>query len=147
TETSDEMLGLGEKAVCAGCHSRDDKGGKIAVAMRESIDSLSGEYDKAYTLLSRAERSGMEVSQAQFELSGARTALVKARAAVHAFNAGTVKKETETGLGISAKAYTLGIRALDEIQFRRKGLAVSVVIILALIVGLVLKIRQMERGK
>jgi predicted CXXCH cytochrome family protein len=147
TETSDEMLGLGEKAVCAGCHSRDDKGGKIAVAMRESIDSLSGEYDKAYTLLSRAEHSGMEVSQAQFELSGARTALVKARAAVHAFNAGDVKKETETGLGISAKAYTLGIRVLDEIQFRRKGLAVSVVIILALIVGLVLKIRQMERGK
>jgi predicted CXXCH cytochrome family protein len=147
TETSDEMLGLGEKAVCAGCHSRDDKGGKIAAAMRESIDSLSGEYDKAHTLLSRAERSGMEVSQAQFELSGARTALVKARAAVHAFNAGTVEKETETGLSISAKAYALGIRALDELQFRRKGLAVSVVIILALIIGLVLKIRQMERGK
>jgi hypothetical protein len=147
TETSDEMLGLGEKAVCADCHSQDDKGGKIAVAMRESIDSLSGEYGRAHTLLSRAERSGMEVSQAQFELSGARTALVKARAAVHAFNAGTVKMETETGLSISANAYALGIRALDEIQFRRKGLAVSVVIILALIIGLVLKIRQMERGK
>jgi predicted CXXCH cytochrome family protein len=145
TETSDEMLGLGENSVCTNCHSQDDKGGKIALAMRESIDSLSAEYGRAHVLLSRAERSGMEVSQAQFELSGARTALVKARATIHAFNAGTVKKETETGLSISAKAYALGIKALDEIQFRRKGLAVSVVIILALIIGLVLKIRQMER--
>jgi hypothetical protein len=37
------------------------------------------------------------------------------------------------------------MKALDELQFRRKGLAVSVLIILALVVGLVLKIRQMER--
>ncbi|MFQ5852721.1 MAG: hypothetical protein ACE5JU_19345 [Candidatus Binatia bacterium] len=146
-KTSDAMVGLGEKAVCAGCHSREDKGGKIAAAMRESLDSLSGEYDKAYTLLSRAERSGMEVSQAQFELSGAKTALMKARVAVHTFDARAVKKETETGLIISAKAYALGIRALDEILFRRKWLAVSVVIILALVGGVVLKIRQMERGK
>lgn len=146
-ETGDEMLGLGEGAVCAGCHSGKDKGGKAAAEMRMLIDSFRGEYEKARAILLKAEQVGMQVSQAQFELNGAKTALVKARAAVHAFNAGAVKKETETGLSISAKAYALGIKALDEIQFRRKGLAVSVVIILALIVGLVLKIRQMERER
>jgi hypothetical protein len=46
---------------------------------------------------------------------------------------------------VSAKVYARGVRALEELQFRRKGLAVSVVIILAVIVGLVLKIRQLER--
>ena len=46
---------------------------------------------------------------------------------------------------MSAKAYGRGVRALGELGFRRKGLAVSLVVILALIVGLVLKIRQLER--
>jgi hypothetical protein len=36
---------------------------------------------------------------------------------------------------------------MDELQYRRKGLAVAVLIILALIIGLVIKIRRMERAK
>ena len=87
----------------------------------------------------------MEVSQPLFELNGARTALVKARAAIHGFSLDSVNAEVKPGLEISEKARARGIRALDELQFRRKGLAVSVLIILALIVGLILKIRQMER--
>ncbi len=144
-EASDLMLGLGDKAVCAGCHSADDKGGKAAVEIRALLDALDGESDKARALLLQAERAGMEVSQAQFELNGAKDALVKARAAIHAFAVAAVKKEAEPGLQISAKAYARGVRALDDLQFRRKGLAVSLVIILALIVGLVLKIRQLDR--
>jgi HAMP domain-containing protein len=46
---------------------------------------------------------------------------------------------------VSAKAYGRGVRALSELGFRRKGLAVSLVVIFALIVGLVFKIRQLER--
>jgi hypothetical protein len=56
-----------------------------------------------------------------------------------------VKKESEPGLAISAKAYARGLRALEELQFRRKGLAVSLVIILAVIAGIVVKIRQLDR--
>jgi hypothetical protein len=48
---------------------------------------------------------------------------------------------------VSAKAYAGGLKALEELGFRRKWLAVSAVIILALIVGLVLKIRQMESAQ
>ena len=142
---SDEMLGLGDKAVCAGCHSGDDKGGKAATAMRALIDSLGSELDKSRAILLQAERAGMEVSQAQFDLNGAKHALVKARAAVHGFAVEAVKKEAEPGLAISAKAYGRGVRALDELQFRRKGLGVSLVIILVVIVGLVFKIRQIDR--
>jgi hypothetical protein len=113
--------------------------------MREQIDTLRTEYDKAHTILQKAEHAGMEVSQAQFELNEAKNALVKARATMHAFTIEAVKREIESGLQISAKAYERGVRALEELQFRRKGLAVSVVIILALIGGLVFKIRQLER--
>ena len=142
---SDEMLGLGDGAVCAGCHAAEDPGGKGAVAMRVLIDSLRGESEKAHAVLLQAEQAGMEVSQAQFELKGTSDALIKARAAVHAFTVQAVKREVEAGIGIATKAYARGVRALEELQFRRRGLAVSVVIILALIVGLVFKIRQVDR--
>jgi hypothetical protein len=141
----DHMLGLGDKAVCLTCHAADDPGGKRAVEMRALIDSLAGEERKAHDILLQAERAGMEVSQAQFDLSGAKDALIKARAAVHAFRLDAVQRETDPGMAISARAYARGVKALQDLQFRRKGLAVSVVIILALIGGLVVKIRQLER--
>jgi predicted CXXCH cytochrome family protein len=144
---SDERLGTGDKAVCTGCHTAEDPGGKAATEMRRQIDALAGEHERARAILAKAEQSGMEVSQAQFDLNGAKDALVKARAAVHAFRPEAVARETEPGLTIAGKAYARGVRALEELAFRRKGLAVSVVIILALIGGLVLKIRQLERGR
>lgn len=142
---SDEMLGLGNKAVCANCHSATDKGGKTAAEMRALIDSLTNESDRAGAILLRAEQAGMEVSQAQFDLNDAKSAAVKARAAVHTFTVDAVKKEIDAGLGMGAKANARGIRALEELKFRRTGLGVSLVIILTLIAGLVLKIRQIER--
>jgi len=143
---SDEMLGLGDKAVCAGCHAAGDKGGESGQAMRGLLDGLRAVHENAHAVLLRAEHAGMEVSEAQFELNGAKEALVKARAAVHAFTVEAVKTEAEPGLAIATKAYTRGVRALEELRFRRTGLAVSVGIILALVAGVVLKIRQLERG-
>jgi hypothetical protein len=141
----DELLGLGDKAVCVACHAAEDQGGKTATDMRALLASLRADSDRARAILLQAEHAGMEVSQAQFELGGANDALVKARAAVHAFTLDAMKKEAEPGLAASVKAYARGIRALEEVQFRRKGLAVSVVIILALVGGLVLKIRETDR--
>jgi hypothetical protein len=141
------MLGLGDKAVCSACHSADDKGGQAAGQMRGLIDSLRAESDKAAAVLLQAEHAGMEVSQAQFDLSAARDALIKARTAVHAFQVAAVKQEVEPGLGVSAKAHARGIRALEELVFRRKGLVVSLVVIIALIAGLVVKIRQVDRRR
>jgi len=144
---ADSMLAVGEGGACAGCHTAEDNGGKTALEVRRQIDALRNDYEKAHSTLMKAEAAGMEVSQPQFELSGAKTALVKARAAIHAFNVDAVKKETAPGLEISAKSYAKGVKVLDELQFRRKGLAVSVLIIGALIVGLVFKIREMEKPK
>jgi hypothetical protein len=141
---SDEMLGLGDKAVCSSCHGEKDKAAAVVTGMRGRIDGLRTEADKADATLKRAEQAGMEISQAEFDLKGAKDALVKARAAVHAFTLAAVQTETDAGLAIAAKAYERGLRALDELKFRRTGLAVSVVIILALIGGLVLKIRDVD---
>ena len=110
-----------------------------------SIDRLKIGYEKARALLSTAEHAGMEVSQSLFELNEAKTALIKARAAIHGFDQAILDKEVVPGLKAAEKAHARGVRALDELQFRRKGLAISALIIFALVVGLILKIRQMER--
>jgi predicted CXXCH cytochrome family protein len=141
----DAMLGMGDGAVCAGCHASDDKGGSAAVRMRALIDGLAAEHGRAQTILSQAEHAGMEVSQAQFDLNGAKDALVKARAAVHAFALTAVQKEAEAGVAVATRAHARGVRALEELRFRRVGLTISVAIIMALIVGLALKIRELDR--
>jgi len=141
----DFMLGLGDKAVCSTCHGADDKGGKTATEMRALIDSLSGETQKANAILLQANHAGMEVSQAQFDLNGAKDALVKARTAVHSYTVAPVKQEVEVGLAISSKAYARGIRAMQDLRFRRVWLTIFLVVVLALAAGLVMKIRQVDR--
>ena len=143
-EAEPELLGLEEGAVCARCHTAEDRGGGVAQAMRGQLDSLEAEFEAARAILERAERAGMEVSQAVFELEAATNAQVAARAAVHSFDLDAVTAEVGEGLEITATGQTAGEAALDELGFRRSGLAVSVLIILALIVGLLLKIRQIE---
>ncbi len=143
--TSDAMLGIGGNAICSTCHTPNDNGGKTAIGMRESIDSLRVAYEGANRLLTTAEHDGMEVSQPLFELNEAKTALIKARASIHGFNLDGVKAQVKPGLEISEKSHARGLRALDELQFRRKGLAVSVLIIIALIAGLLIKIRRLEQ--
>lgn len=144
-EAGDRMLGLGRDAVCTTCHAAADKGGQTAVETRALIEGLAGRHRAARELLDRAEHAGMEVSQAKFDLDGARDALVKARAAVHAFTVDAVRAETTAGAAIADKAHARGVRALKDLAFRRQGLGISVVIILAVIAGLLLKIRQVDR--
>jgi hypothetical protein len=142
-----EMVGLAEGAACAACHTKDDAGGKAAAAMRGLLDTLRAEHTRAAATLEKAEHAGMEVSQARVDLAGANDALVKARVAVHAASLDAVKKEADVGLGIAGKAYARGVRALDDLKFRRQGLGVSLVIIVGLVAGLILKIRQLDRRR
>ena len=45
---------------------------------------------------------------------------------------------------IADKAYREGLQALDEASFRRKGLALSLVIIIVAIFAIYLKVREIE---
>ncbi len=143
-QAGDELLGLGEGAACAMCHSDSSAGGVVASLMRSRIDSLVVVFDAADSILGRAENAGMEVSEALFELSDARTALISARTAVHSFSLDAVAVEVEAGLETTSRAYARGEEAMADLVFRRLGWAVSVGIILILIIGLVLKIKQLE---
>jgi bacterioferritin-associated ferredoxin len=140
----DEWLGLGEGSICGRCHREEDAGGQTALAMREAIDSLALRIDSARVVLEEAEQAGMEVSAAQADLSDAHSALVKSRTAMHSFSVEAVLEAVEPGQEVAEASLTRGLAALRDVQIRRLGLAASVAVILLLVLGLWLKIRDLE---
>jgi hypothetical protein len=141
---SDSWVGAGPNTVCSTCHTAGDAGLKSAQGISQDLGRLDTAIVQADTVLDKAERAGMEVSNAKLDLASAHEALIKARVNVHTLRAADVQKVTDPGLVIARKANQAGIAALEEMNFRRKGLAVSLITILVAIAGLYLKIRQME---
>ena len=142
----DTWVGTGPKAVCVTCHVKGDNGYKAAAEISAGIENLKSTYHQADTVLGTAEKSGMEVSSARVEMTNAHSDLIKARVAVHSFNAGDVLKITKQGVATSHKAYEAGVAALKERDYRRKGLVLAIIAIALAISGLYFKIRRMERG-
>jgi len=144
-KTNDVMVGTTDKAVCVNCHDPKSVGFKQAAAMRTSLDGLRESITRAMAVLDQAEHAGMEISQARFELRGATDALLKARVAIHLVDPAAIQKLTDEGDTIALATHAKGVRALVDLAYRHRGLWVSVGIILVTIVGLVLKIREIER--
>ena len=145
THPTDELVGIGDKAVCTQCHTSGDAGYNAARQIREHLEQLATAIHTSDEILGRAERSGMEVSEARLDLAQARDALTKARVAVHAVNLAQVEAAIKPGLDASARDYDAGKRALAERDYRRVGLGFSLLAIGLVIVGLRLYIRQIER--
>jgi hypothetical protein len=95
-------------------------------------------------VLARAEESGMEVSEAQMGLTGGRENLVKARLALHAMDPGEMRKPIDAGMAIAKETLDAGQAALREKDFRRWGLAVSVLLIGIAILAIRFLIRRIE---
>ena len=69
---TDEYIGTGAKSVCTQCHTGGDAGLVAAGQMRQRLAQLATAIDKADQILGRAERSGMEVTQAKLDLAQAK---------------------------------------------------------------------------
>jgi predicted CXXCH cytochrome family protein len=141
---TDAMVGNGPQSVCTNCHTADDAGMKQAIAMQGDLHGLRDAIARADDLLERAERSGMEVSEAKLSQTQARAALTKARVGVHGFNAAGMKADVESGRKLAEEDLKAGERAMAERDYRRRGLGVAVLLILLTIAGLWLFIREIE---
>jgi predicted CXXCH cytochrome family protein len=141
---NDSLIGTQQGALCINCHSNGDKGFAAAGMMRTRIDELIASIDKSTSILTQAERKGMEVSKPKFELKGATDALTHARVLIHSSSTAEVDKVVGPGLQAADKGYQAGVSALGEWKFRREGLAVSLVFILFLAFLVYLKVRQIE---
>ena len=141
---TDEFIGTGDKAVCTQCHTDGDPGFVAAGKIKQQLVQLAASIDNADQILGRAERSGMEVSQAKLDLAQAKDALTKARVTVHSFNVAHVESDIKSGLETAAKDYEAGKKAMAERNYRRVGLGLSLVAIALMLVGLRLYIKRIE---
>jgi hypothetical protein len=112
--------------------------------MKSAMVGLQSKLNSANQILEKAQRAGMEVSRPIYQLAEARDRLVLARVQVHRFDPGVLKKTITEGDAIAVASEQSGIQALADLAFRRKGLAVSAVILLFMIGLLLLKIRQLK---
>lgn len=142
---TDEMLGIGPKSTCTSCHGPETPQFKSAEGMGRAIQGLSARLAEAQTMLDRAERAGVEISEDRFALRTGHDHLVEARVLVHSFDEARFMAAVQEGVGAAETAVTAGERAFTELRQRRMGLAVSLVLIAAVMGGLVLKLREIER--
>ena len=143
---SEAFLAEGEQSKCSSCHEADSAGARAAAAMRADLVGLDGEIRQATRLVDRAAEAGMEVSRVHFDLVAATNALTKARSQVHLFRPSAVHADVAEGLTVARKAAAGGQARLKERDFRRRGLFVSLGLILVTIVALVVKIREGGRS-
>lgn len=141
---TDAMIGTNQDSVCMRCHSEGDPGYQAATDIHADLAKLQVAIAKSDETLARAESTGMEVSQAKLEADQARDALTKARVTVHTFAVAPVDADVQAGLKVSDRTLQAGLAALAERDYRRKGLAVALLAILAVLAGLWLLIRELE---
>ena len=147
TKPLDAMLGGGEGTPCATCHDANSAPLKKAAELRTMVEGLSSRIDQASAILTRAEHAGMESGVPRFELIAAQESLIKARAGTHSLDVAQIKTATDSGLVVAEKSLRSGQDLLAELQFRRKGLVVSMLVIGAVLVGLFFKIREVDRRR
>lgn len=141
---TDEFIGTGQGAVCVNCHTQGDPGYAAAAKIHEDLGQLALSIQRSNQILDRAESSGMEVSAARLQQAEATDDLMKARVAVHTFSVAPVEQDLQAGMKVTQGTYQAGMAALAERDYRRKGLALSLIAILLVVVGLGLLIRKME---
>src|SRR5215813_910427 len=142
---SDQFLGSGAQSICTQCHTDGDGGFVAAVKMKADLYGLVTSINRAEEILDRAERSGMEVSQPKLELAQARDSLTKARVSIHSFDVGKVGVDVKAGMTTAAADFAAGEQAMKERNYRRIGLAFSLVAIVLVLTGLKLYINHIEQ--
>ena len=142
-QPSTAML-VGPNAVCSGCHDAGSAPARTAAQMAAWIDGLDRALKQSESVLARAEEYGMEVSEAQVRLIDGRENLVKARLALHAIDPAEMKNPIDAGMVVAGETRAAGQAALREKDFRRWGLAVSVLLIGIAILAIRFLIRRIE---
>ena len=134
----------GKDAVCATCHDAGTPGAKAAEEIAGLLDGLAGNLNQSREALAKADRYGMEVSEAQLKLAEGHESLIKARLTLHSFQLEEVRKTVAPGMKIASETRTAGENALREKDFRRIGLGISVLFIALTVIAIAVLLRRME---
>jgi hypothetical protein len=137
---------------CGQCHAQEPLLAAEAVgflqarAMVEQMHELTALTARAERILLTARRGGVETRPALEKIEEAVKAQIELEVLVHSFATGegsTFQERQEEGLESAQAALQAGQEALGELAFRRQGLIVALVLIVLVMVGLAVKIRQL----
>jgi hypothetical protein len=112
--------------------------------MKSILDSLAGSCDSVTALVDKAERIGMETSELRLLLRDVRQSLIESRTMIHSFTTLEVRKTAAPGIGLALELRAGAVQLLAEHLKRRWWLGGLSLVLLALILGLYLKIREIE---
>lgn len=138
---------------CSDCHAREPQLASEAVGwntgdtMLRSMRELTALTARAERITLAAKRGGVHTEEAQLAVDRAVDAQIQLEVLVHTFDASEGSEfatRHEEGVDQATTALEAAQQALDELEYRRTGLVVSLVVILLVLIGLGLKIRQMS---
>jgi hypothetical protein len=139
---------------CSTCHASEpgaeSKGLRTAADLLGRMRELTAITARAERTLLVARRGGVETRGALAELDSAVDAQIELEVLVHTFSSGEegpLAQKHREGLQHARAALAAGGAALNELSWRRTGLAVSSVFILLVLAGLGLKIREISRER
>jgi predicted CXXCH cytochrome family protein len=140
---SHKMIGITEGAVCATCHDATTNGASTIKKFRDGIEGLDTAMSSAEAVVDRAEHAGMLVEDARVALREAREQHVQSRVAIHTFRDEPFAEIAATGLEAARRAEQAGHAALEDLQNRRRGLAIATLLIVGFLATLWVKIRRL----
>ena len=138
---------------CDTCHAPEpllageSKGLQVSGAIQNRMRELTSLTAGAERVLLRARRGGVETGHALSEIDQAVDAQIGLEVLVHGFSVDEDSEFMETharGMEHAEAAFDAGIEAMDELAFRRKGLLISLAVIVLVLIGLAFKIRQIS---
>jgi hypothetical protein len=142
---TDAMLSSGPQGVCGQCHQPGSPGDRAAREIVQRFGALSGRLHQADSLIAVADTRGMDTESARAALREARDRMTNVHSALHSFDRALISGVLKEGEQFAGEAHTHAGTALRDWRNRRVGMALSLVVILAMMGLLVLRIRTMER--
>ena len=142
---TDDMVGIGESAICMDCHDDGEKGYLAADSIHVLLTQVTAAYDSALAKLEEVKIIGMDDVEIGFLLQDAHQDLIHSRTLVHTFDPQQVREKSDVALKNSRDAIQLGIKELDDYDKRRMGLGVATLFITVLSIALFFKIRDIEQ--
>ncbi len=130
---------------CTDCHKEETGSGlQTAAGMLTRMQLLTGLTARAERNLLAARRGGVEVRQAAAELDAAVDSQISLEVLVHRFQIdGAFAEKQAEGLTHANAALEAGRKSLEELSYRRGGLAVALGIVVLVLVALAMKIRNL----
>jgi predicted CXXCH cytochrome family protein len=142
--TRDLFLGT-EDRHCGSCHPPGSEIAGQVEAMYQALKEADEAYEQAEeTIVAATERRLIMAVQEEL-LQRANTPLIESRALQHTVSLVDIQEKAEESLVLSREAQASAEEALEELDTRRLGMIIAVVVILITIAALVLIKRELDR--